>query len=258
MFFHKTKLHCLFASLLLHTLPAIAATPLIAIDDNVATPLREIAQAFERDSTHKLELQTASAGVLMRRIVQGEPIELLISTDHEATAQLQAAGRAGEHDRGQLFAVGRIAIYARASAAWEAPSGLDGLVAALKSQRIETLYIGTLGEAAFYRAAEQILRASWIWADMRDRLQTLDSRDTTLQTLSTTQGAVALLPATLAATAPLPELGSSTLVPTMFYAPLELSVMSLDGASEEAIAFRSYLLGPQAQEILARYGYGAP
>ena len=69
-----------------------AAEVSVAVAANFAGPMREIAQAFERDTGHKAVVALGSTGKLYAQIKQGAPFEVLLSADAQTPARLEAEG----------------------------------------------------------------------------------------------------------------------------------------------------------------------
>ena len=54
------------------------------------------------------------------------------------------------------------------------------------------------------------------------------------------------------------KLGSFQLIPESWHQPLKQRMVLLKGAPPVARAFYDYIATPQAQEIMARYGFAMP
>src|SRR5262245_7651550 len=107
--------------------------PAIAAAANLNFALAEIADSFKRDRGMAVEVVFGASGTLMRQIRDGAPFELFLSADEDAPNQLTAAGLT--RDAGEVYAYGRLAIFAPNGSALTVDAKLDGLARLVKEGR---------------------------------------------------------------------------------------------------------------------------
>src|SRR5688572_4337160 len=86
------------------------APPAIAAASDLQFALEAIARAFTAESGERVTLVFGSSGNLARQIMEGAPFELFLSADEAFVDALADAGFS--RDRGMLYAVGRIVLFA--------------------------------------------------------------------------------------------------------------------------------------------------
>lgn len=85
-------------------------TPAVAAAADLQFALTEAAGRFERQTGRSLKLAFGSSGNFARQIEQGAPFELFLSADESYANYL--AGRGRTEDRGVLYGVGRVVLFA--------------------------------------------------------------------------------------------------------------------------------------------------
>ena len=76
---------------------AQAAEVLVAVAANFMQPMKQIAQAFAKDTGHQAKLSFGASGQLMAQIQNGAPYQVLLSADAAIPAQLVQKGLAVPH-----------------------------------------------------------------------------------------------------------------------------------------------------------------
>ena len=130
--------------------------PLIAAASDLSVALQEIADQFARETGQKVDLVFSSSGTLTRQIRDGAPFEMFLSADEAFVDELGKAGLT--RDRGALYAVGRIVLFAPNGSPLNPKEGLDGLARLLAAGRVPRFAIANPEHAPYGRAAEAALR----------------------------------------------------------------------------------------------------
>ena len=230
--------------------PAIAA----AADLNAALP--EIAEAFTRETGQAVDLVFGSSGVLMRQIRDGAPFELFLSADEAFVFQLADAGLT--RDRGTLYAIGHIVLFAPTGSPIVPANGLDGLAHLLAAGRVTRFAIANPEVAPYGRAAEAALRARGLWDAIRPRLVIGENVSQAAQFAASGNAVGGIIAGSLASTPALRARGSSAIIPDTLHPPLRQRMVLLTRASPAAERFFAFVQGPTASAILEWHGFGLP
>ncbi len=258
--FVKWQLPLLLACMLLHTLPARAQValdvPAIAAASDLQFALEEIAVRFRADTSRDVKLVFGSSGNFVRQIEQGAPFQLFMSADEGFIFKLAELGRS--EDRGALYAVGRIVLFARNGSSFKPDPQMEGLKAALASGRLGRFAIANPEHAPYGRAAEQALKKFGIWTDMRTQLVLGENVSQAAQFSTAGSADGGIFAYSLALSPAVSKLGSYVLIPAETHDPLRQRMALIKGASETARAFYEYMQQSAAREIFKRYGFVLP
>ena len=232
-----------------------ADVPTIAAAADLQFALEEIASSFQRDTGQQLHL-VFGFRKLARQIEQGAPFEVFLSADEEFALRLADKGLT--RDRGTLYAVGRIVVFAPHGSPLRVDENLDGVREALKAGRIIRFAIATPEHAPYGRAAEQALRAKGLWDQIGPRLVLGENISQAMQ-FATAAGAQGGIVAYSLALAPaVRPLGAFALLPETDHAPLRQRMVLMRSAGSVAERFYAYMQEPAAREVMRRYGFVLP
>lgn len=233
-----------------HSQPAVAA----AADLKFA--LEEIAARFREDTKQEVRLVFGSSGTLTRQILQGAPFEMFLSANEGFVLSLGDQGRT--IDRGALYAIGRIVLFAPHGSPLRVDAALEGLREALGSSRIQHFAIANPEHAPYGRAAEQALRSQGLWEAVRPTLVLGENVSQAAQFATSGAAQGGIIAYSLALSPSLSALGRFVLLPAEWHEPLRQRMVLIRGAGETAQAFYRYVQTPPAREILRRYGFVLP
>lgn len=250
--------NCLLAWLLLMAgaLAGAQPAPAIAAASDLKFALDEIAQAFHKDSGHALRISYGSSGNFTRQIAQDAPFELFLSADESYVFQL--AEQNHTPDRGLLYAVGRIVLFAPHGSPLKPDALLADLRAAVSDGRIVRFAIANPEHAPYGRAAMQALQSAGVWDALLPRLVMGENVSQAAQFAASgsTQGGIfayslALAPAFGAR-------GQYVLIPDKLHRPLRQRMVLTRKAGPTARAFYDYLQQSAARAVLKRHGFMLP
>lgn len=230
--------------------PAIAA----AADLNFA--LTEVAAQFNKDTGKTVKLTFGSSGTFTTQIQQGAPFEMFLSADESYVQMLAKAGRT--EGAGDLYAIGRLAIFAPTGSPVKADAGLKDLRKALADGRLKALAIANPEHAPYGRAAQEVLTHQKLWDAARPRLVLGDNASQATQFAASGSAQAGLIPYALALAPAVAAKGTYALVPADWHKPLRQRMVLIQGADATARAFYAYLKTPKAKAILSRYGFTLP
>ena len=148
--------------------PPAPPAALVAAASDLKFALDEIAAGFRSGTQAPLRIAYGSSGNFYRQIVQGAPFELFMSADEGFVLQLAEQGLTP--DRGELYGIGRIVLFAPRGAPWQPDAELAGLKQALRERRITRFAIANPAHAPYGRAARQALQRAGLWAAIEPKL----------------------------------------------------------------------------------------
>jgi molybdate transport system substrate-binding protein len=234
----------------------LSAAPVVAAASDLNFALTEIADRFTRERKARVELVFGSSGTLARQIRDGAPFELYLSADEAFVEDLAAAGLT--KDRGVLYAIGRIVLFAPAGSPLVAGEGLDGLARLLAAGRVTRFAIANPEHAPYGRAAEAVLRKRGLWSGLQPRLVLGDNVSQAARFATTGNAVGGIIAYSLALAPNVRSLGAFALIPESDHPPLRQRMVLLKRAGPVAEQFFAYLQEPAARAILERYGFALP
>lgn len=245
---------CVIAALAGVACAAQARPPIVAAASDLKFAVTEIAARFEADTGRKVQLNFGSSGNFARQIRQGAPFELFMSADEDFVFELANAGLT--RDRGELYAVGRIVLYAPKGSSIRLDADLKGLREAWGAVR--KFAIANPEHAPYGRAAQQALQALGLWDFVQPALVLGENIAQTAQFVTTGNAQAGIIALSLALAPELQRQGSHVLLPETLHNPLRQRMVLTRRAGETAALFYAYLQQPPARAILKRYGFLLP
>lgn len=230
--------------------------PRVAAASDLRSALEAVATRFEADHATRVTLVFGSSGVLARQIVDGAPFDLFLSADEAYVSQVADAGRAA--DRGVLYALGRLALFAPRGSRLPLDPQLDGLRQLLATGRPMRFAIANPAHAPYGRAAEATLRAAGLWTTLQPSLVLGENVSQAAQFAASGNAVGGLIAYSLVVVPPLRDQGRFVLVPASAHPPLRQRMVLMKGASASAADFYRYLQTPAARRMLEQYGFSMP
>jgi molybdate transport system substrate-binding protein len=236
--------------------PVAQRVPVVAAAADLKFALEAIAQRFTAESGERVELVFGSSGTLTRQVIDGAPFELFLSADEAFVNKLADAGLT--RDRGVLYAVGRIVIFAPRGSPLDVNQGLDGLRALVARGEVKRFAIANPEHAPYGRAAEAALRARGLWGALEPALVFGENIVQAAQFATTGNAVGGILAYSLVLAPPMRDQGTYALIPEALHPPLRQRMVLLKRATPIAERFYAYLQQPRAGEILKEYGFALP
>ncbi len=230
------------------------ATVAAASDLNFA--LTEVAEQFARHTGQRVEIVFGSSGTLTRQLRDGAPFGMFLSADEAFVEQLADAGLT--RDRGALYAIGRIVLFAPTGSPLNPRDGLDGLARLLAAGGVTRFAIANPEHAPYGRAAEAALRKRGLWNDLQPHIVLGENVSQAAQFATTGNAVGGIIAYSLALAPNLQNRGSYALIPDMDHPPLRQRMVLLKRAGPVVERFYRYLQQPSARAILERYGFTLP
>ncbi len=241
----------LFTALIFATVrPGLAATVQVATASNFSQPLRLLAQAFEKESEHKVRISTASTGKLYAQIKHGAPYHLFLSADQKRPEKLEQEGLAVPGSR-FTYAMGQLVL-------WAPRQQFQGEAKALISQAdLRRFSIANPKIAPYGVAARQTLKAMGLWEQLQGRLVRGENIAQTFQFVASRAAEMGFI-----AHSQLSEEVKSTgyhwMVPQALHDPIRQDAVLLKRGAENPAAktFHAFLQSERARALISALGYG--
>ncbi|MCV2216813.1 molybdate ABC transporter substrate-binding protein [Thauera sp. Sel9] len=239
----------LFAGLFLCA-PLHAADVSVAVAANFTAPMQKIAEAFEKDTGHKLVLSFGSTGKFYAQIKNGAPFEVLFAADDETPARLEREGASVEGTR-FTYAIGKLVLWSKQ------PGLVDDQGEILRKGTFERLAIADPKLAPYGAAAMQTLTRLGLADSLAGKFVQGENIGQTYQFAATQNaqlGFVAL--SQVYADGRITE-GSAWIVPGELYEPIRQDALILAKGKDKPAAAEllNYLRGETATNIIRAYGY---
>jgi len=235
-----------------------ADAPAIAAAADLKFALVEIAQAFESDTGRTLKLSFGSSGNFTQQIEQGAPFELFLSADESYIFRLAEKGLTA--NRGALYAVGRVVLFAPHGSTLKADGQLADLKSALADGRLKRLAIANPEHAPYGRAARAALQHTGLWEAIQAKLVFGENAAQATQFAAAGSSQGGIVPLSLSKAPEVAKLGTFAPIPAEWHAaePLRQRMALTRKAGDTARAFYDYVQKPAARSIFVRYGFMLP
>ena len=230
--------------------------PPIAAASDLQFALEEIAQSFKRDSGADVRLTFGSSGNFARQIEQGAPFQLFLSADEALVFGL--ADKALTKNRGDLYAIGRIVLFAPKGSPLIGKLSADGLRTAATEGTLKHLAIANPEHAPYGRAAQEWLTTHKLWETVQPLLVLGENASQAAQFATAGDSQGGIMPYSIALAPRVSEAGSYILLPADEHEPLRQRMVLLKNASATAERFYRYMQDHAAREIMRRYGFVLP
>lgn len=233
--------------------PPSRAPVRVAAASDLKFALGQLAAQYERETHQRVELNLGSSGQFAQQIRQGLPVDLYLSADEEFVFQLAAAGLT--HDRGVLYALGRIAALVPAGSDLPLDERLAGLRGAWPV--IRHFAIANPDHAPYGRAARTALQRLGLWESARPKLVLGENIAHATQFVTSGAAQAGITALSLALAPEVARLARHLVLPAQLHDPLRQRMVLLKGASAAAGGFYEFLQGAAARQVFQRYGFAA-
>ncbi|MFI4895406.1 MAG: molybdate ABC transporter substrate-binding protein [Steroidobacterales bacterium] len=241
------------APLVLLIRPLPAAELHMAVAANFVGTLQQLAPVFEQASAHRLIISPGSSGQLYAQIRQGAPFDVFLSADAEKPLLLERDGLTVPGSR-FTYAIGALVL-------WSSRPGLiDPAGHVLQEQPPRLIGLANPQTAPYGTAAQQVLRKLALWDELNQQHRIVIGENITQTWQFAATGNVDLAFVALSQVLG-PDgtiSGSSWVVPTSMYQPIEQAAVVLESTRQQAAAeaFMSWLRSdPKALAMIRSAGY---
>ena len=229
-----------------------AAVLTVSAAASLSNALRDVAPLFE--AAHpgtRLRFNFAASGALLQQLAQGAPVDVFVSADQETMDQAQARGLMLAAQRRNVVSNTLVVIVPVGSP--KVPRALAELTGAAYPR----VAIGLPASVPAGRYAKAALEAAGMWGAIEARMIGVQTPRQALDYAARGEVDAAFVYATDAALMP-GRVKVAFAVRTA--APILYPAAPLVASPNPALAqrFVDFLLAPQAQAVLARFGFGTP
>ncbi|MFT5276307.1 MAG: molybdate transport system substrate-binding protein [Arenicella sp.] len=225
----------------------------IAVASNMQIAMQEIAERFTALHSIRIEVASASSGVLSAQIMQGAPFDVFVSANMRYPNALKENGET--LGAAKIYAYGTLILWS-----------LDGTdvskgIAALNSASVTHFAIANPETAPYGIATIQALETSGLMGVLKDKMIIGESIAQVNQYVSSGAVQVGLTSSSVLYSPIAFSLGKHQEVDRALYRPIEQGVIILkNGADknlEAANLFLEYMFSATAKSILNSHGYRA-
>ena len=213
-----------------------------------------IAKFREAHPGVRVEPTYGSSGTIHAQLRQRAPYDIYLSADIAYPQDLVSRGIG---TRGDLFgyARGRLVLWVPKES--PLPIEREGLRALTGATRIA---IANPRNAPYGRAAQAAMRRAGVWTAAERRLVLAENVAQAAQFVESGAADAGIIAKSLVLATPMRGSGRYWDVPENMHPPIEQGGLILPWASsrDAAIAFQQFLTGTDGQDILRRFGFGAP
>ncbi|MDP1651721.1 MAG: molybdate ABC transporter substrate-binding protein [Rhodocyclaceae bacterium] len=230
----------------------------IAAAADLKFALIEIAAKFRQDTGKEVRLSFGSSGNYTQQIEQGAPFQMFLSADEAYIFRLADKGYAA--DRGELYAIGRVVLFAPHGSPLKVDAQLAGLKAALADGRIARFAIANPEHAPYGRAARAALQHTGLWEAIQPKLVLGENAAQAMQFAASGSSQGGIVPLSLSKAPEIARLGTFVPIHAEWHAtePLRQRMALMKHAGPTARAFYDYVRQPAAREVFDRYGFTLP
>ncbi len=234
------------------TLPMVtmAGEVSVAVASNFTAPMKVIAQAFERDTGHKVILSFGATGQFYAQIKNGAPFAVLLAADDETPARLEREGVAVTGTR-FTYATGKLVLWSKKA------DLVDDKGEILKTGKFDKLALANPKLAPYGAAALQVLEKLSLTKQLGPKLVEASNIGQTFQFVSSGNAALGFVALSQVFENGKLKEGSGWVVPSNLYSPIKQDAVLLTSgkANLAAQALLHYLRSDKAKAIIVSFGY---
>lgn len=221
----------------------------VAAAANLTDAFEEVGRRFADRAGTRVVFSFGATADLARQVENGGPFDVFASANVEHIDGLIAGGFV-EADSRSLYARGRLVLWARGRS--DPPLEIEELT----SDGVKYVAIAKPDVAPYGRAAVEALGALGLWQAVEPKVVYAQNVSQARQLASTGNADMAFIPLALVRT----DEGRFVEVDQRLHRPIEqaMGVVAASAKKEVARAFVDFVLGPEGQSILERFGYLKP
>jgi molybdate transport system substrate-binding protein len=224
---------------------------LIAAASDLKYALDSIISVFKNVNPEaRVDVAFGSSGKLYEQISNGAPFDLFFSADIDYPSKLGKKGFIV--DQIQTYGIGRIVLWSKKID--PASLGLDVLL----QKSIVKIAIANPAHAPYGRRAEEVLKKSEIYDQVKDKLVYGENISQTAQFVTTGAADAGIVALSLALSPTMKKMkGYYYVIPDSLHSPLMQAFVMLKHAERNAAAsrFKNFILTKEASEILSYFGF---
>jgi molybdate transport system substrate-binding protein len=217
--------------------------------------MKDIANQYEHQTRHKVEITFGSSGNFFAQIQNGAPFDVFFSADIEYPNRLQQANLT-EPNSLLKYAVGRLVIWIPADSKINL---IERKWDALLDPSVQKIAIANPEHAPYGRAAVEALKRARMYDKAQPKLVYGENISQAAQFVQSGNAQAGIIALSLAVS-PAMKTGQRWGIPDDQYAPIEQAAVILKTArdKEAARAFLSFVSSDSGQRTLGSYGFAIP
>jgi len=219
----------------------------VAAASNLSNAFDELGRQFTARTGIRVVYSFGATADLAKQIEQGAPFDIFAAADTEHVDGLNRQG---------LIVQGTAMLYARGRLVLWTPQGSPlslNRIEEIRRAEVEHIAIAKPDVAPYGRAAVEALRALGLWKDVEAKVIYGQNVTQAKQYAATGNADAAFIPRSLVGEGE----GHIIEVDERLHQPINqsLAVIKSSGKQEAARQFEQYILSPEGQSLLERYGY---
>ena len=223
---------------------------IVAAAANLTDAFEEMGRAFTAETGVRVTYSFGATADLAKQIENGGPFDVYAAADVAHVDGLVGKGFVTAQTRA-IYARGRLVL-------WIPPGGRAEVnsVEELRRDDVKLIAIAKPEVAPYGRAAVEALRSLGMWAELEPRVVYAQNVSQAKQFAASGNADAAFLPRALVK----PGEGRYIEVDERLHEPIDqaMGVVSASGKKDRARRFVEFVLSPQGQAILERFGYVRP
>lgn len=234
------------------TLPVAAADLTVSAAASLTNAFRALGPLFE--AAHpgvKVQFNFGASGALLQQIAKGAPADVFASADQETLDQAQAQNLLQAGTRRDFVSNALVVIVPTGSA------NVPKTVADLAQPAYARIAIGLPASVPVGRYTKGVLEAAMLWGPIQPKTIGADTVRQALDYVARGEVDAGFVYATDAAIMP-DKVKVALTVPTARPVLYPAAVVAGSPNAASAGKFVDFLAGPQAQAVLAKFGFGKP
>ncbi len=221
------------------------STLTVAAASDLSNLEAELARSFEKTNPAvKVQFVTQASAMLAQQVENGAPYDVFLSANAQFVDKLVASGKVNAG--ATAYATGRVAILWR--------DGKTHTIKDLELSDVKFIAVANPKLAPYGVAAQEALEHEHLWAKLQAKIVYGENVRQTLQLFDSGNADVVLTSDGLVSER------HPQLIPAEWHRPIvqKAGVVTASQKQKEANLFLQFLLGPVAQGIFARRGFGRP
>ena len=228
----------------------IAGEVRVAVASNFTSTMKLLAAQFEQKTGHKVILAAGSTGKHFAQISNGAPFDTFFAADTHRPTLLENGGLAIPGTR-FTYAIGRLVL-------WSTDANLiDHAGTILESGNFKRLAIANPKLAPYGMAAQQVLKAKGLWAQLQDRIVRGENIGQTLQFIRSGNAQLGFVALSQIQQMQPKAKGSYWVIDPLLYDPIQQQAVLLKD-KPEARLFLRFVKSNTGRAIIKRNGYDLP
>ena len=227
-----------------------AETVQVAVAANFTAPMKQIAEAFEKDTGHKVQLSSGATGKFYAQIKSGAPFDVFLSADDETPTRLAAEGATVAGSR-FTYATGRLVLWS------PRPGVVDSRGDVLRANAFRNIAIAAPKLAPYGAAAVQALTRLGLLGTIEPKFVQGESIGQAFSFVSSGNAELGFIALSQVYENGQLKSGSGWVVPATLHAPLRQDAVQLAHGKDNpaAAALLQYLKSDRVRAMIRAYGY---